>query len=201
MSSCLTSLHKISHTGDNLIERTMTGLSVLLLLCTIISAGNAFLRKITGYSANSYLELQWMFYSAVFLLGAAHVLKNDGHIRIDILYTYFSDKTKTTLNLLFHLFLTLPILCIILGQALPFWLSSFMPSVQDANHQEIRSWFYYLLIDTSYHEISPNAGGLPTPFAKMLLPLGLFLLILQTANEILKSSLRLFYPLCKRKTL
>lgn len=198
MSYCFTSLHKISRTGDNLIERTITGLSILLLLCTIISAGNAFVRKITGYSANSYLELQWMFYSAVFLLGAAHVLKNDGHIRIDILYTYFSNKTKTILNLFFHLFLTLPILYVILTQALPFWYSSFMPSVQHIGHQEMHSWFHYLFIDTSYHEISPNAGGLPTPFAKMLLPLGLILLIIQTANEILKSALILFKNKCKK---
>lgn len=151
-----------------------------------MSAGNALMRKFFGISSNAYLELQWISYSSVFLLGSAYLLKKDGHIRIDILYSHFSNHTKNIINLLGYSLLFLPFFILIFYHTIPFWLDSFIPT------NAIESWSYYLIEDTEYYEMSANAGGLPTPWAKLLLPMGVFFLIIQTISEIIKLSCKLF---------
>lgn len=175
-------LYELAKFWDRFIGKLFTTLSILLLVCTIISAGNALIRKITGYSANSYLELQWMLFSAVFFLGASGLLKEDGHIRIDVLYQKFSLRTKNIINLACYSLLALPFFLLLTYNSLPFWFSSFIPKNGEEN------FLYYLFVNQSFFEISPNAGGLATPFAKLILPLGFSLLSIQSLSEIIKLS-------------
>ena len=42
----------------------------LILATTLISAGNAIVRKAFDQSSNALLEIQWYLFAAVFLLGA-----------------------------------------------------------------------------------------------------------------------------------
>lgn len=179
-------LYSFTKKWDYWIEKLFLSLSFLLLLCTFISAMNAFVRKITGYSANSWLELQWILFSAVFMLGAAGLLRHDGHIRIDIFYQKFSKITQKRINLCAYLGLCVPFFSLIAYYTIPFWFSSFVPVNPD------HSWIYYLLVDTSFFETSSNAGGLSTPFAKMILPVGFILLAIQSLNE----SLKIMFDLC-----
>ncbi|MEM6603378.1 MAG: TRAP transporter small permease subunit [Pseudomonadota bacterium] len=165
---------------DFIVQRVFYILCGLLFICTLISSGNVILRKFFSFSSNALLELQWMFFSAVFLLGAAQLLKEDGHIRIDIFYNKFRPSLRRKLTLCLHIFLTLPSLLVVFYMSLPFWLNAFMPLSPD------QSWFHYLFFDQSHFEYSPNAGGLATPFAKMVLPLGFLMLIGQVISEILK---------------
>ena len=46
----------------------------LILVAVVVSAGNATVRKVFDVSSNSWLELQWMLFSAVFLLCAPWTL-------------------------------------------------------------------------------------------------------------------------------
>ena len=165
---------KLLHKLDELSDKLLKLICISLLLCVLISAGNALIRKFLGISSNAFLEIQWTLYSLVFLYGGSIVLKTDDHIRIDILYNRYTDKVKKIFNICLHFFITIPILSFFTYYSFIFWLSSFIPF----NAQE--SWEYYLFSDRSYWEWSPNAGGLPTVFAKFLLPSGLALLIIQT---------------------
>ena len=45
------------------------GVSWLVLLVVVISAGNAISRKLFSLSSNAWLEVQWYLFSAIFLLG------------------------------------------------------------------------------------------------------------------------------------
>ena len=56
----------------------------LILAAVAVSAVNATVRKIFDVSSNAWLELQWVLFSAVFLLCAAWTLLDNEHIRIDI---------------------------------------------------------------------------------------------------------------------
>jgi TRAP-type mannitol/chloroaromatic compound transport system permease small subunit len=44
----------------------------------LISAGNAVIRKLFDVSSNAWLELQWLLFSAVFLLAAPWTLALNG---------------------------------------------------------------------------------------------------------------------------
>jgi TRAP-type mannitol/chloroaromatic compound transport system permease small subunit len=160
-------------------------LLITLPLCASISAGNAFIRKIYDVGSNSLLELQWYLFSAVFLLGAGTVLKHDGHIRIDIFYAKMSDITKAKMNIFLHLVITIPMLIFVIYLCMPFFLLSISPADTIISIYEIP----YYIMHSNFHEISANAGGLPTWYAKILLPLGfIFLLcavIADTLNKII----------------
>lgn len=174
---------------DALTERLKSVLIWVILFTVFISAGNALVRKLTGESSNAWLELQWYGFSAVFLLGAGYVLKKDEHVRIDILYSALSAKTRRGLNGMTHLFLTLPMLIGLFILSFSFWLRSFLSEAQIAEMAGVIDSLYIIvqgLADPSGWERSPNAGGLSLWYAKGLLPLGLLFLILQTLSEILK---------------
>ena len=65
---------------------TAAQLAVLLVLvCAFISVGNALSRYLFDLSSNAWLETQWYLFAAIVMLGAAHLLCTNGHIRVDLL--------------------------------------------------------------------------------------------------------------------
>lgn len=149
------------------IDRVTRGIgkavSWLILVAVVVSAGNAIIRKAFDMSSNSWLELQWYLFGAVFMLAAAYTLQENEHIRIDIFYGTRSKRTQDRIDLFGHVFFTLPF-CLLMV-----WL--LIPYV--ANSVRIR-------------EFSGNAGGLILWPAKALLLAGFVLLTLQVLSEIIK---------------
>jgi TRAP-type mannitol/chloroaromatic compound transport system permease small subunit len=169
----MVSLQKTADFFQSIADALWTLLLVTLPVCVIISAGNAFIRKISDVGSNAFLEVQWYLFSAVFLLGAGTVLKHDGHIRIDVFYAKMSDLTKAKVNFFLHLFITIPMLGFLIYLSMPFFLTSISPADTVISITEIPTY----LFQPQFHEISANAGGLPTWYAKILLPVGFILLL------------------------
>jgi TRAP-type mannitol/chloroaromatic compound transport system permease small subunit len=137
--------------------------AVLVLISCLISAGNAMSRYIFNVSSNSLLEIQWQMFSGIFLLGAAHVLKLNEHVRVDIWYMGRSQRAKLWIDVFGIICFLLPatIMMVWMGE------SFFQDSFEDM-------------------EISANAGGLPVWPVKALLPFGFFLIMLQGIAELIK---------------
>lgn len=159
----MTLLLKLSQLIDWLTERVGKGAFWLILLMTIISAGNAVVRFIFNYSSNGLLEIQWYLFAAVFLLCAPYTLQKNEHVRIDVLSGKLSPRGLAVIDIIGTLFFLLPMVILVL------WLS--MP-----------------LIAESYkiNEMSANAGGLLRWPVKILLPIGFTLLALQGVSELIK---------------
>ena len=51
-------------------------------------------------SSNAYIEAQWYLFSAVFLLGAAHTLQRDQHVRVDVLYGRLTARKKAWIDII-----------------------------------------------------------------------------------------------------
>src|SRR6056300_443885 len=64
---------------------------------------NVFYDSIMRYFFNSgsiaLQEMEWHLFSVVFLFGMAYTLKEDGHVRVDILYDHFSPRWKAIVNI------------------------------------------------------------------------------------------------------
>ncbi len=148
---------------DALNARIGRSISWLILLAILISAANAVIRKLFDASSNAWLELQWVLFAAVFLLCAPWTLKEDGHIRIDIVNARLSGRLRDGIDLFGHLVFLLPFSLVMLVTAWPFFLSSFAIAEQ-----------------------SMNAGGLPQWPAKLLIPLGFTILFVQGLAELAK---------------
>ena len=75
---------------------TVIGKSVswLLLAAVLISATNAVVRKMFDMSSNAWLEVQWYLYGTVFMMAAAYALLKNEHVRIDILSSTWSKRTR-----------------------------------------------------------------------------------------------------------
>ncbi len=135
----------------------------LILITTIISAGNAIVRKAFDMSSNALLEIQWYLFAAVFLLGAGYSFLKNAHVRIDFLASRFSPRTRNWIDVVGILFVLFPFcyMCITL------------------------SW---PLVTQAYQsgEMSSNAGGLIRWPVYVMLPLGFVLLWLQAISELFK---------------
>ena len=135
----------------------------LILLSILISAGNAIIRKTLNTSSNAWLEAQWYLFGAAFLLAAAYTLKQNEHIRIDIIYGMFSRRVQHWIDLLGHIFFLMPFVILMISYFVPYFLLSFRSG-----------------------EVSTNAGGLIIWPAKLLLLIGFVLLGIQGISEIIK---------------
>lgn len=134
-----------------------------VLLACAISAGNAVSRYGFSISSNAWLEIQWYLFGATVMLGAAHTLAKNEHVRIDVIYGHVSARAQIWIDIVGMVAFLLPA-CLIIG-----WVS--WPLFHNA-----------FLIG----EISSNAGGLIRWPVKLLLPLGFALLALQGCSEIVK---------------
>ena len=135
----------------------------LVLVASLLSAGNAVMRYGFDLSSNAWLELQWYLFALIFLLGAGYTHLHNGHVRIDVLYGRFGPRARAWIDLLGGLLSLLPLAGLI-G-----WLG--WSAFQNA-------W--------AIGETSPDAGGLLRWPIKLAIPLGFGLLFLQGVSECIK---------------
>ena len=159
----MTLLLKLSQLIDWISERVGKGAFWLILLMTVISAGNAVVRFVFNYSSNGLLEIQWYLFAAVFLLCSPYTLQKNEHVRIDVLSGKLSPRGLAVIDIIGTLFFLLPMVVLVLYLSIP-------------------------LVADSYHisEMSANAGGLIRWPVKILLPIGFSLLALQGISELIK---------------
>lgn len=156
-------LLKLSRLIDALTEHVGCAASWLILLMALVSAGNALARYALNLSSNAWLEVQWYLFSAVFLLCAGYALKHRQHVRIDVLSGRGSPRAQAWIEIFGTVVFLLPF------AALLVWLS--WPVFTDA-------W--------RSGELSPNPHGLALWPARLLIPAGFALLLLQGLSELIK---------------
>lgn len=135
----------------------------LVVVAAVISAVNAVVRKTFDWSANSLLEVQWWLFAAVFLLAAPWTLAVNEHIRIDVLSSRLSKRTRNIIDVLGHTLFLLPMAAMVVYTSVTFFETSFVQNEQ-----------------------SPNAGGLPLWPVKALIPVAFAWLFAQGLSELIK---------------
>ena len=159
----MTLLLKLSQWIDGLTERIGRLTYWLILVAVLVSAGNAVIRYAFNMSSNAWLELQWYLFSAVFLFCAGYALLHNQHVRIDVISGRMSKRVQIWIDILGTVFFLLPMAITIM------WLS--WPVFVDAYQ---------------HHEVSTNVGGLLIWPARLMVPVGFFLLVLQGLSELIK---------------
>jgi TRAP-type mannitol/chloroaromatic compound transport system permease small subunit len=135
----------------------------LVLLACLVSAGNAIVRYLISFSSNGLLEIQWYMFGGIVLLGAAQTLRLNEHVRVDLLYSWVSDRTRLWIDIFGFTVFLLPVMAYLTYLTWPFFFNSFQSK-----------------------ELSMNAGGLILWPAKALLPTGFALLFIQGLAELAK---------------
>ena len=134
-----------------------------VLIMVLVSAANATLRYSLNIASNAWLELQWYLFALVFLLCSGYTLLHNEHVRIDVVSSHLSRRTQVWIDVFGFLLFLLPMSLFIM------WLS----------------WPVFMNAWTS-GEISGSAGGLIRWPARLMVPVGFFLLSLQGFSELVK---------------
>ncbi len=154
---------------DALNEKIGQWMAWLTTLLVLVVCYDVFTRYFLKDSSVAVQELEWHLFALIFLLAAAYTLKDDRHVRVDVLYANFSPRRKAWINLLGSLLFLIPfaIVCIISSQN--FVINSFITG-----------------------ETSPDPGGLPARYIlKAAIPAAFLLVLLQGLAEAGKSLLLL----------
>lgn len=156
-------LLKISRLIDALTERVGKAATWLVLVVTLISAGNAFVRYLFNFSSNGLLEIQWYLFSAIFLLCSGYTLLKNEHVRIDVVAGRCSPRVQAWIDITGTLFFLAPMAVAVLYLSWPIFVESYRVG-----------------------EHSSNAGGLLVWPVRALVPVGFALLVLQGISELIK---------------
>ena len=133
----------------------------LIPLLVAVSAWNTIARYLdrelgTALSSNTWLETGWYLFALIFLLGAAPLLAEDRHVRVDLFYERLSERGRAWIDLLGSTLLLLPFALFVI------W--SVWPTVAE-------SW--------AIREASPDPGGLPRWPIRAVVPIAFGLLAAQ----------------------
>lgn len=115
-------------------------------------------------SNNTFLELQTLLYNVIFLIGAAYVLRVDGHVRVDILFSRLRRRTRAWIDIIGTFVLLFPFT----------WMGTTFAQTYVA-----RSW--------AQLEVSPNPGGLARYPIKTLIVVAFALLAVQGLSQVIKN--------------
>lgn len=147
---------------DNITKYVAYLTAVILALLVILVVFDATARYLFSEGSTALQELEWHFFDVVILLSIAFTLRNNAHVRVDIFYEKFSQKTKVLINIFSFLFFVLPLSFLIIYIGIHF-------------------------VEMSYiqHEASSDPGGLKYRWiVKSLMPLAFILLALQAFKEL-----------------
>ena len=110
-------------------------------------------------------ELEWHLFSVIILLGISYTLKEDGHVRVDLIYDRLTEKKKAKINMVGSAIFIIPVALLIGVESIPYVIESF-----------------------NSNEISPDPGGLEYRWiVKSLIPLSFFLLIITAIGFFIKN--------------
>ncbi len=156
-------LLKISRLIDAISDLIGKLVMWFILATTLISAGNAIVRKLFDNSSNALLEIQWYLFAAVFMLGSGYAFLRNAHVRIDFISSKFSPRGRNWVDVFGILIFLFPLCYMMASLGWPLFE---------------RAW--------NTGEMSSNAGGLIRWPVYGLIPLGFAVLFLQGVSELIK---------------
>lgn len=142
---------------------TITAITMVLMVLNVFY--DVIMRYFFKSGSIAMQEMEWHLFSVIILLGISYTLKEDGHVRVDLIYDRLSQRRKALINMVGAVIFILPI-ALLVGTS----------SINNAMEA-------YLSM-----EQSGDPGGLPYRWVvKALIPLSFFLLIITTIGFFIKN--------------
>jgi TRAP-type mannitol/chloroaromatic compound transport system permease small subunit len=146
---------------DKIIKYLGYFTAFIVVVLVLLVVYDATARYLFSTGSIALQELEWHLFDVIILLGISYTLRENSHVRVDIFYASYSEKTKAVINIIASLFFILPFSMLIVYVGVEFVQMSFIQ-----------------------HEASSNPGGLEYRFlVKSLLPLAFVFLSLQAIKD------------------
>ena len=152
---------------DKISELTGKGISWIVLILTAILGYEVLMRYFFNAPTKWVYDISYMLGGTFFLVGASYTLRMKGHVRIDIFYNRFSPRGQALIDVIFTVIFFLPLWIGLCYKLIP-----------------------YVYLSWQIGERSLESYWRPPiyPF-KTVMPIGVFLLILQGIAEFIRSLL------------
>lgn len=169
-------LLKFADLVDGLTERVGGLANLIVIIVIVVGFYNVVARFVGRYigvrlSSNVFIELQWYLFSLIFFFGFAYILKHGVNVRVDFLYTNWSEKQKAWIDFLGTLLFLIP-LCII--------------GIYVTYNPVMTSWGRLPNGKWGTWEVSPDPEGLPRAPIKTMIIIAFVLLLLQSLAQAIK---------------
>lgn len=140
--------------------------SWLALGIALVMGANVLLRYAFSYGFIWAQELEWHIFVPICLFGMSYALLHKEHVRVDVLFQYFSERNKCRVEILSAL-ISMTFCVIVIRLSIPY---------------VYQSW--------SIGEGTANPGGIEYRYiVKSLIPIGFAIMFLQSLSEAIKSYL------------
>ncbi|MCK5825847.1 MAG: TRAP transporter small permease subunit [Desulfuromusa sp.] len=138
---------------------------VLMLVMLVNVFYDAIMRYFFRSGSIAMQEMEWHLFSVVFLLGMSYTLKEEGHVRVDILYDNFKPKLKAIINIAGTFLFLIPLAILIINGSV---------------------WFVHEAYVMG--EISGDPGGLTRRYLiKAVIPISFVCLIISSAGFVVRN--------------
>ena len=148
---------------DNTIKYLSYFSAIIVAVLVLMIVYDSTARYLFSNGSTVLQELEWHLFDVIVLFGIAYALRENAHVRVDIFYASYKEKTKALINILSSLFFILPFSLLIIYIGIDFVAMSFIQN-----------------------EASSNPGGLEYRYiVKSLLPISFAFLSLQAIRDVI----------------
>jgi TRAP-type mannitol/chloroaromatic compound transport system permease small subunit len=140
--------------------------SWLALGIALVMGANVLMRYMFSIGFIWAQELEWHIFVPICLFGMSYALLHKEHVRVDVLFQYFSERNKHRVDIV-AAFISMALCIIVIRLSIPY---------------VYQSW--------SIGEGTANPGGIEYRYiVKSLIPIGFAIMFLQSLSEAIKSYL------------
>jgi TRAP-type mannitol/chloroaromatic compound transport system permease small subunit len=162
----LKSAEKLAGGIDAFVDLVGRATSWLALGIALVMGANVLLRYAFSYGFIWAQELEWHIFVPICLFGMSYALLHGEHVRVDVLFQYFTPRNKHRVEVI-SAFISMAFCLIVIRLSIPY---------------VYQSW--------SIGEGTANPGGIEYRYLiKSLIPIGFVFLFLQSLSEAIKSYL------------
>lgn len=141
----------------------VTSMAIVLMIMNVTY--DVVMRYFFKTGSIAFQEMEWHLFSVVILLGMSYTLKEDGHVRVDLIYDRLSPKKKAMINMMGVVVFIYPLAILIGLASVPYVVETFVSG-----------------------EISGDPGGLTHRWiVKALIPLSFLLLLITATGYFIKN--------------
>lgn len=162
-------LHTLRKLSDRFTDILGYVAGVLMLLTLLNVFYDATMRYFFRTGSIAMQEMEWHMFSLLFLFGIAYALKEEAHVRVDIIYTRLGPRARALINLLGAFLFLIPLTVLIIQGSIPFAMEAY-----------------------EVGEISGDPGGLTHRWIiKAMIPVSFLFLLVSTVGFVIRNGLAL----------
>ena len=157
-------LRQLARTIDRWQDAFGRALSWLMLVMVLVVFFDVVMRYAINRTYVFTQELEWYIFAVAYLMAGGYVLLYDEHIRVDILYSRFTPRTRAWMDFVLFFVFYFPSTVLVMYTAWPFFRNSF-----------------------TVLEGSPDPGGIPARWAlKGVIIVAFGIMVVQGLSEVIK---------------